>query len=190
MASVTNRYTEALLDVAKQEGSVDAVAEDCRVLEIALRERELKLFLANPSVGADQKAALLDKVLRTGGREAHARTTRFLAVVLERGRQDVLLDIVQAFRARALELRGKIEGVVETATELSAEDLDELARGLGKRLGKELVLTVKVDETLLGGFRARVGDSMFDASLKSQLEELGHKLKGIPLAQMQRGLDG
>ena len=73
---------------------------------------------------------------------------------------------------------------------MSDEDVQSLATGLGKRLGKELVLTVKVDEDLLGGFRVRVGDRMFDASLRSQLEALGQTLKGIPLAQMQRGLDG
>lgn len=190
MASITNRYTEALMDVASQEGSVDAVAEDCRVLAIALAERELKLFLENPEFSTQQKADLLGKVLRTGGREPHARTTRFLQVVLERGRQEVLPEIVQSFRALALDRQNKVEGVVESASPMSDEDVQSLATGLGKRLGKELVLTVKVDEDLLGGFRVRVGDRMFDASLRSQLEALGQTLKGIPLAQMQRGLDG
>lgn len=186
MASLTNRYSEALFDVANSDGSAGAVADDCAVLEIALEERDMRLFLQNPQVSKQAKADLLQKVLSSGGRSPHAHTTRFLDVVLDRGRQEYLGEIARTYRARALDARGELEGVVETASELSSEDVARLAAGLGKIVGKKLVLSVKVDEALLGGFRVRVGDRMFDASLRSQLEALGQKLKGIPLTQMTR----
>lgn len=184
MASITKRYADALFQVAQKEGSVDRIAEDCEALRIALEDRGLRLFLQNPQIERKDKEGILDKCLRAGGREPHERTSRFLGVVFNRGRQEHLAAIVDDFRARALGARGEVEGVIEVATDMDAEDVARLAEGLGKSVGKKLVLKVKQDESLLGGFRVRVGDRMWDASLRSQLEALGSKLKGIPLSRM------
>lgn len=188
MASITKRYSDALYQVAEKEGSVDHIATDCEALCIALEERAARLFLQNPQVARSDKVAMLDKVLRAGGREPHARMSRFLEVVFERGRQEHLGEIAQAFRARALDARGEVEGVIESATPMDDADVASLAEGLGKSVGKKLLLSVKVDESLLGGFRVLVGDRIWDASLRSQLEDLGTKLKGIPLTRMSGGL--
>ncbi len=185
MASLTNRYTDALFAATKGEGSTDAVAEDLQVLAIALGERDLTTLLDNPEVARDKKVELLTNVMAAGGRNVHERTQKFLDVVLEHGRQALLAEIAAGFRVRALETRGQVEGLVETALELDDEDRGKLEAALGKLVRSKVLLTARLDPSLLGGFRVRIGDRMFDASLKGQLEALGHKLKGISLAELR-----
>lgn len=185
MASLTNRYTAALFGVAQSEGSMEPVTEDLQVLAIALKDRRLRLLLENPAVRREQKAQVLGSILRIGDRQPHARTLRFIDVVLKRGRQGLLPDIVRAFRVRALEIKGEVEGRVETAVALDADDLKALEASLGRVAGKRVMLESRVVPELLGGFRVRVADRMFDASLRGQIEALGRKLKGIPIEDLR-----
>ncbi|MAE76480.1 MAG: ATP synthase F1 subunit delta [Planctomycetes bacterium] len=187
MASLTNRYTSALFDVALAEGSADAVATDLQVLGMALKDRQLRQLLENPNVEDAKKHQVLAALLCIGDREPHARTLAFLDVLLRRKRQTVLGDIVRAFRARALDVRGEVEGKLETALPLEAEDVARLQDALSSKLGKAVLLETEVVEDLLGGFRVRVADRMYDASLRGQLDALGRKLKGIPIGQLGSG---
>ena len=185
MASLVNRYTDALLGVTNGEDSTQAVEADLRVLGHALEDRSFRLLLENPAVQRAKKSELLGRVLAAGERSVHGRTSRFLEVVLERGRQGLLREIVSAFRAKALEQRGEVEGVVETALELADDELASLADKLSGLIGKKVLLSQVVSGDLLGGFRVRVADRMFDASLKGQLESLGRKLKGISISELR-----
>ena len=185
MASLVNRYTDALLGVTNAEGSTAQVEADLQVLGHALEERAFRLLLENPAVEKAKKSELLSRVLAAGDRSAHERSSRFLSVVLERGRQGLLPEIVTAFRAKALEQRGEVEGVVETALELADDELESLAGKLSGLLGKKVLLTQVVNDDLLGGFRVRVADRMFDASLQGQLQSLGRKLKGISISELR-----
>jgi F-type H+-transporting ATPase subunit delta len=185
MASLTNRYTEALFQAAQAEGSLAQVEADLAWLAVALGERQLRLLLENPQVERAEKRRVLESVLRQGGQQPHQRTLRFLDVMLARGRQSLLADVARAFRARSLEARGEVEGRLDTALPIDAADLELIAASLGRQVGKKVRLEVSQDDSLIGGFRVRVGDRMFDTSLRGQIEALGRKLKAIPIEELR-----
>jgi len=181
MASLSNRYSEALFQVVEAEGVVADVDADLRILAPQFEAVELRRLLQSPDVTDAQKREVLAKAIEAGGRTAHARTLRFLEVVLRKGRQSLLADMIRAFHARALQSRGEVEGTVESALPLEADDLEAIAGALGKQVGKTVRLIPRVDEDLLGGFRVLIGGTLYDQSLRGQIENLGRKLKGLPL---------
>ena len=201
MASVAKRYSDALFLAAEGENAVDAVETDMALLRVALEQRELRVFLADPKRSVADKKGLLVKLLqaeyeveaepagddegesqpRKQQREANACTLRFLDVVFDKSRALELQHIASNFHTRVLESRGEIEGRVLSFKELSDDELRSLEEALGARLGQKVRLIPQVDEELLGGVRVFLKGRLFDASLQGQLEELGRKLRGAPL---------
>ncbi len=186
MASPTIRYSDALLAVTREKGNSHAVDADLSILRSLFAARDadaqdLKLFLENPRVARDKKVEILHQMLSVGGRSPDETTMSFLELILRKGRQGYLQPLVEVFHKKALADRGEAEGRLSTALELDENELAALQAALSKELGKKVLLDVDVDKDLIGGFRALIGDSLFDASLKGQIEQLGRRLKGVPL---------
>lgn len=191
MASPTIRYSDALLSVTRDQGNSEAVDADLGILRTLFRDRsaggegdaaqELRLFLEDPRVSQENKIEALRGLLSVGDRSPEPTTLNFLELILRKGRQGYLQAIVEDYHKKALGDRGEAEGRLVTALPLDESELADLKAALSKELGKQVLLDVDVDEDLIGGFRALIGDSLFDASLKGQLEQLGRRLKGVPL---------
>ena len=191
MASPTIRYSDALLSVTRDQGNSEAVDADLGILRTLFRGRsaggegdaaqELRLFLEDPRVSQENKIEALRGLLSVGDRSPEPTTLNFLELILRKGRQGYLQAIVEDYHKKALGDRGEAEGRLVTALPLDESELADLKAALSKELGKQVLLEVDVDEDLIGGFRALIGDSLFDASLKGQLEQLGRRLKGVPL---------
>lgn len=195
MASPTIRYSDALLAVTREQGNSEAVDADLGILRLLFRARsagdvgagdeaqELRLFLENPRVPREKKVEAIRSMLSVGGRSPEDTTMRFLTLILSKGRQGYLPAMVEDFHKKALADRGEAEGRLTTALELDETELSSLQTALSKELGKKVILEVDVDSDLIGGFRALIGDSLFDASLKGQIDQLGRRLKGVPLGK-------
>jgi len=191
MASPTIRYSDALLSVTRDQGNSEAVDADLGILRTLFRDRsaegegdaaqDLRLFLEDPRVSQENKIEALRGLLSVGDRSPEPTTLNFLELILRKGRQGYLQAIVEDYHKKALGDRGEAEGRLVTALPLDESELADLKAALSKELGKQVLLDVDVDEDLIGGFRALIGDSLFDASLKGQLEQLGRRLKGVPL---------
>ena len=201
MASPTIRYSDALLAVTREKGNSEAVDADLGILRLLFRARgdvsrdqapggdasggqasqDLRLFLENPRVAADQKVEVMRSMLSVKGRTPEETTMSFLALILAKGRQGYLASMVEDFHKKALADRGEAEGRLTTALEMDENELATLQKALSDKLGKKVLLDVDVDKDLIGGFTALIGDILFDASLKGQLEQLGRRLKGAPL---------
>jgi len=97
-------------------------------------------------------------------------------VLQHRHRIDVLFDIQPAFRALLMAQRGELEGIVETARPLAAEDESRLREVAGKIAGRKVALSVQVRPELVGGVRLRIGNVLYDGSLQSALSQLEKKL--------------
>jgi F-type H+-transporting ATPase subunit delta len=196
MASPTIRYSDALLAVTREKGNSEAVDADLGILRLLFRARsagdadagneaqELRLFLENPRAPQERKVEAMRKMLSVGGRSPEDTTMRFLALILAKGRQGYLPAIVENFHKKALSDRGEAEGRLTTALALDSVELATLQAALSKELGKKVLLDVEVDSDLIGGFRALIGDSLFDSSLKGQIDQLGRRLKGVPLGKV------
>lgn len=190
MASLINRYSVALFEVARDQNCIDQVDGDLAVLAQALDAPNLRLLLEDPQVDKSQRVRALHALLASGEREASPLTLRFVELLIQKGRQGILAAVARAFHVQALTAKGIIEGTLHTALPIAEEDKAALESALGRKLGSRVQLNTVVDESLLGGFRVLVGDSMFDSSLRGQIEALSRKLKAVSVGGASQGESG
>jgi len=175
-ADVGARYAQALFELAEAADALSAVEADLDGLQAArLESGELRRFLASPTFDSDQKGRVLGAVAEAG--KAHPLTRKFLGLLAANNRASALPAVAAAFKRLAAEKRGAVAAEVTTALPLSAAQKKGVAAALRRSLGKDPEITARVDPSILGGLKVRVGSRLFDASLKSKLDSLKFALK-------------
>jgi F-type H+-transporting ATPase subunit delta len=175
-SEVGDRYALALFELAKDEGSVAQVESDLKSLK-AMRadSKDLATLIGSPRFTAENKAAGLGAVAAQAG--FHATTRKFLGLLASNRRVAALPAIIAAFERRAAADRGAVSAEVTTARPLTPAQQAGLAAALRQSLGKDPEIDTRVDPSLLGGIKVRVGSRLYDASLKSKLDQLKFALK-------------
>ena len=177
---LADRYAKALFAAANSAGALDAVATDVERLGKVVAVDSVRGLLTRPDVPRATVQTALEKLGAEDGR--HALVRNVLGVLAERRRAAVVADLPDAFARLARAARGELEGTVESSTELD-DSTKTSATELAGRLagGKTVHLTFTTDPELLGGIRLRIGNTLYDGSLRTQLEELQDKLLSAPL---------
>lgn len=167
---VARRYAQALLDAAAGAGREERVAADLEMLHAAIRgSSELRLLLKSPVVKQEKKRGALRAAFE--GR-VEPLTLEFLVLLTDKGREQTLSQVVVEFRClRDLRL-GIVSLDVSSATALSADQTETLRRRFESLTKKKVHVTVTVDAGLKGGLTARLGDTVYDGSIRRQLELL------------------
>jgi F-type H+-transporting ATPase subunit delta len=170
------RYARALFELAKDQGDVAAVEADLKSLK-AMRadSADLRTLISSPAFDAEEKGKGLAAVAEAAG--FSATTRKALGLVAANRRASALPSIISAFEKLAAEDRGAISAEVVTAMPLSPAQTKALAAALRTALGKDPEVETRVDPSLLGGLKVRVGSRLYDASLKSRLDSLKFALK-------------
>ncbi|MFS0555740.1 F0F1 ATP synthase subunit delta [Brevibacillus sp. 179-C9.3 HS] len=172
-SAVGKRYARALFEVASERSKIDQVETDLGAIVQAIEGNEdLKKIMLHPHIAADAKATLADELFKSHVAE---ETFNFLNVLIENGREVDLFDIYRSFVQLANEARGFADAVVTSAKPLSTEEQNELAEKFGQTLNKKLRLTTVVDPTILGGIIIKIGDRLYDGSLKTKLETFAQR---------------
>ena len=175
-SEVGDRYALALFDLAKDEGSLSQVEADLKSLKAMRAEsKDLATLIASPRFSAEEKSTGLAAIAQQAG--FHATTRKFLGLVALNRRASALPEIITAFERRAAAHRGAVSAEVVTARPLTPEQQSGLAAALQAALGKAPEIETRVDPALLGGIKVRVGSRLYDASLKSKLDQLKFALK-------------
>lgn len=170
------RYARALFDLAKEQNAVTAVEADLKSLKTAIHESaDLRRLIASPAFGADDKAKGINAIANAAG--FHQTTKKFLGLVAANRRTSHLLAIVTSFEKLSADFRGVVSAEVVTAVPLSSAQSKGVAAALRQALGKDPEISTRVDPSILGGIKVRVGSRLFDASLKSKLDSLKFALK-------------
>lgn len=170
IARSARRYAKALFRLALEENRLDAVASDLAdLLRLAESSADFGRLLRSPVIPDDRRAALLRELL--SGR-ADKLTLRFVLFMVERGRIDQLADVATLFEDLSNEHAGILKARVASAAPLSRRQEEALRERLARRFGKRVLTESEVRPELLGGFRVRIGDTLHDFSLQSQLELL------------------
>jgi F-type H+-transporting ATPase subunit delta len=169
------RYANALLSLAAQAGSLEKVGSDLNDFARSWNDsRDLRSVFENPSVNAQTRRTVLRAIAAESGMEPLVRDT--LLLVSDRGRMKELPNIVEAFTALAEARSGRVRAEVTSASELPEAYILELQRTLERVTGKQVTVAKRVDPSLLGGVVTRIGDQVFDGSVRNRLEELKHEL--------------
>lgn len=169
-----HRYAKAILDLARERNSVDEIVEDFRTIEYAISEsRDLQNLLATPVIDAEQKSSLLQEIFRG---KLSEMTDKFLILLAKKGRSAMLWAIAISFRKQLDHDRGIVTAEVSSAVELDESLRKAIESRLHEMTGKTISANYRVDESLIGGFVARIDDRMVDASVRHQLERLHESL--------------
>ena len=172
---VARRYAQAFLGLAKSRQDLERLSEDIETLRHVVREsREFVAFLKSPVIKAEKKQATLRAMFE--GR-LRPQTMGFLLLVVEKRREETLPRIIEEF-FRLLDARLGIVAVdVQSAAELPKGYREKISGEFERLTGKQVRLSVQVDETLIGGLVTRLGDTVFDGSIRRQLELLRGRLE-------------
>ena len=175
--TAATRYARALLDVAtKEQVDLSRVESDLAGF-VALLETHPTLgrVLLNPAVPAPRKrnavAELVARLAPIGVVE------RVLLLLAERDRLVLLPDLLAAFRDRLLDARNIVRAEVTTASPLSPERAAQIEQSIARVTGRTVNLSTRVDPTIVGGLVARVGGTVYDASVTNQLKRLKQRLE-------------
>lgn len=173
---VGGRYAQALFELALQADALSAVEGDLKALKAAYGESaDLRRLLQSPAFNAEDKAKGLEVVAHSGG--AHALTRKFLGLLARNRRASALPAVADAFARLAAKHRGTVSAEVVTAAPLTDAQREQITGALRQALGRDPEIETRVDPALLGGLRVKVGSRLFDASLKTRLDQMKFALK-------------
>lgn len=167
---VARRYARALFELAKEAGSVDkTVKEVSELAELYAGNDELARTLSRPMLALESKRAILTEIADRSG--ASAITKHALLLLGDRNRLAALPGIARSLRELADKDRGLVRAEVVSAIALPEAYYERLKVQLERVTGKKITFDKRIDDTMLGGVVARIGDRVFDGSLRSRLAE-------------------
>lgn len=172
--AVAKRYATAFFKLAQEEGNLAQYGKElAEVTELVDTSPELRHTLESPVVPASAKKGLL-KTLQSKSKWSVA-LLNLLQVMVDQERMTELKLLHLDFSQMADQALGQVRVKVHTVAPLGEEE-DRLKGALEKALGKKVLLETVMDKEVLGGFKVQVGDQVFDASLKRELESLKEKI--------------
>jgi F-type H+-transporting ATPase subunit delta len=169
--ALAERYAGALVDVALASHQADQLKQELAAFAVMVRESpELNAFLSNPSIARAAKHSAVEALV---ARMGASRTLRnYLFVIVDQRRAAMLVEIEQAF-GRLLDARqGITQATVSSATALTAQECAELGAALAKLTGQKVQAQYTTDAALIGGAVVRIGSTIYDGSVRTQLERM------------------
>jgi F-type H+-transporting ATPase subunit delta len=169
------RYARALLDVALKESDPEKVERDLTTVVSAMdASAELKRVLLSPRIPAATRKQAAEIVAQTVGVEAPVG--KLLALLAERGRLEIYRELLDVYRERLRAHKNIVTGTVTTAAPLAAEKVQALERSLSAATGKHVQLEAAVDPAIIGGVVTRIGSTLYDGSIRTQLQRMKQQL--------------
>ena len=172
------RYARALLDVAvKERADLDQIGDELGAFADLFKQNPaLEKVMLNPAVPVPRKRAAMTELV------ARARLapilSKLLVLLAERDRLVLLPDLLSAFRERVLDYQKVVRAEVVTAAPIGPERTQAIEQGLARVTGRKVRLGTRVDESIIGGVVARIGDTIYDGSVTRQLELMKKTLSG------------
>ncbi len=171
--TVARRYAEAAFQIGRSDRKLDAWQADLSLLGELLANDELRRVLEHPAVPYAQKEKLLRRI---AGKDVNAEAVNLVLLMIRRGRPGAVDRMIEHFAELVRRERG-IE-LVEVRTALPLDDAQRGAveQRLAELTGEKIEMNEIVDEALIGGIAVRIGDRLYDASVRNRLERLRTRL--------------
>jgi F-type H+-transporting ATPase subunit delta len=173
--SLGRRYARAIFDLAHAQGNLDRVGADLAGFAGAMHtSAELVTVLTNPAIRRADRKRIIDAILVKLG--ATQLTKTVVQLLLDRERLGAVPSIARELAAMIEARAGRVTAEVTSAQPLTKAQADQLVTALEKISGKKVELAKKEDPALLGGVVAKLGDTVYDGSLRTQLRALKDEL--------------
>ena len=176
MRTIAQHYADALAEVAISQNAAEQVRRELHDFLALLREStQLGVLLGSPAVSRANKHGVAQALVERMGASRILRN--FLFVVIDQRRVGLLPEIQQAFEARLDELEGVARADVVSARELNERERKQLRTVLERLSGRRVEANYELDPALIAGAVVRVGSTIYDGSVRTQLERLRIKLE-------------
>jgi len=160
-----------LADIALAQGAAEPTARQLDNFGTSYSQSaELRTFLASPAVAIEAKHAVIEKIIARLGASRILRN--FLFIIADSHRTQLLPEIIATFQQVLRQRQGIAEAEISSAVELSAAQKTEFAKTLARLTGKKIETKYSLDPALLGGAVVRIGDTIYDGSLRNRLNEM------------------
>lgn len=175
ISNISKRYARAFFEIAEEEKKLEQYYNELKQFSsIVEGNKDLRGFLANPIFEQENKKKVFEKIISK--LSLSKMTINFLNLLIDKNRIDVLSDIETCYRLLMDETLQKVRVTVKTAFPLSSQMQDYIMSNLKKITGREAEVTVEDDKGLLGGIVIGVGDTLYDGSIKNQLNNMRNLL--------------
>ena len=170
------RYARALFDVAQKEADIQQVGRELAGFTAMVGSHEvLTKALSNPAIPVQRKRAVVEQLLARAG-AVTPTLAKLLLLLAERDRLGLLPDLAQAYEARLREHAQVVRAELTSAVPLAADRVAALQQGLQQVTGRQVQLETRVDPTIIGGAVARIGSTVYDGSVTTQLHKVQARL--------------
>ncbi len=174
---LARRYAKALFAVGKEQNKYEAFNEALKgVAGLYASNPEVADAFTNPLYPMDVKVKVMKDMIKS--MDTDSVMGNFLSLLVEKKRAEILPEIAEEFQVMVDEEKNISHGSVVSAVALSDDLQAKVQETLEKLTGKKVELTTSVDPTIIGGIVAKVGDLVFDGSIKTQLASLKDSIKG------------
>jgi F-type H+-transporting ATPase subunit delta len=174
--AAASRYARALFDVIRAEGDVEAVQGELQQFADLITYHEaLAHTLANPAIPASRKRGVAQALLDRAGAVA-VPLRKLILLLADRDRLSLLPQIASAYRDRLLDHQKIVRGEVVTAVSVESGTLRALEREFGAVTGRRVMLESRIDPAIIGGAVTRLGSTVYDGSITTQLERMKRAL--------------
>ena len=167
------RYAEAAFEIATEAGTEDRWSEGLALVAAAFSNPEMAAVMQEARISTADKISIAEKTLAS----VDPLTLNLVRLLVLRGRTSLAAQIAEAFQELADDRRGIAHAEVTTAVPLSEGEAKAVAEKLGEITGKQVAVRARVDEAIIGGLVARIGDKLIDGSTRSRLAALKRRLQ-------------
>ncbi|NNF95939.1 MAG: F0F1 ATP synthase subunit delta [Halobacteria archaeon] len=172
-STIARPYAQAAFSMAESQGNLKKWSEMLQLIAALASDDAMQVLIDNPSIDNDK---LVELIIGICGEGLDQHGQNFVRMLTDNKRLDVISEIADLYEAKRAEAERTVEAEVTSASPLSAAQQAQLVTALKKRLGRDVTLVTKTDETILGGAIVRAGDLVIDASVTGQLEQLANTL--------------
>ena len=174
--AISRRYAKALMLIGKEDGQAEAYKDELEgFVKVLDNEQTFEDSMNNPLYAAEDRKRVLLAVIDKMGLSDIVKS--LLILLFEKRRFDQIRGITEYYQKLVDEFKGVVRADVVSATALSDDAVEKIRASLSKMTGKEILLDIKQDASLIGGVVTKVGDMVLDGSIKTQLENMKESLK-------------
>ena len=174
--TAARRYAEAAFELGRADGTLDEWERDLGRLRDLLANDEVRRLAIHPAIPFATKERVFERLV---GKEVAPGPLRLVLLMIRRGRPRAVPSMIDHFEALLRRERGISRALVRTARALDEKQRTALMALLGELTGDRIELSETVDESLIGGIAVRIGDELYDASVRSRLERLRARLTAV-----------
>lgn len=174
MAKLKERYANALLEISEEKGTLAEDLEHAILVRDALKRAEVTAYLMHPHISDEKKQELFQNAF---SEKLAEHIMGFLYLMVRKNRESLIVPSLSEYIDKAHRLLGKMEAKVVSAKPLTEKQIESIRNIISKKLNMEVKLEATVDPDVIGGFYVLVDDQIFDATVRSELNNMRERLK-------------